>query len=105
MKPKLFIIALLAILVASCTREPLPLIKNEGSIATINVSISPETRVAYDDLNLKLSWENDDKLLLAGYDALGNYKGKTTFTYSGTGTVSYTHLDVYKRQRWMRTET
>lgn len=88
MKLKLVIFSLLAILVASCTREPLPESgeseKGVGEIVTISVIISPETRVAYDDANLALSWQEGDQLRLAGYDGV-TYKGSEVFTYSGTG--------------------
>jgi hypothetical protein len=61
MKPKLFIIALLALLVASCTLVPLPEPeKEEGKIVTIRVKIPEETRVAYDDATRTLSWQVGD---------------------------------------------
>ncbi|HPK29881.1 MAG TPA: hypothetical protein PK979_02430 [Bacteroidales bacterium] len=89
MKLKLYIIALLTLTAVSCTKDiilPKPETKGE-EIVTINASISPETRVAYNGGtgNNALSWENKDKLLLLGYDANNNYKGKTTFTWTGTG--------------------
>lgn len=100
MKPKLFIIALLAILVASCTLEPLPIPIEEGeNVVTISVSIPAETRVAYDDATLKLAWESEDKLLLAGYDAIGNYIDCATFTWNGGNSFSGTPVagaDTYK---------
>jgi hypothetical protein len=86
MKSKLFIIALLALSVISCTREPIPQLEEQGGkIVTIRATIPPETRVAYDDANLSLSWQDNDQLLLAGYDGT-TYKGSSTFTYvSGSG--------------------
>ena len=57
MKPKLFIFALLALLVASCTDEidiPEPTAK-EGEMVTINATIPQEdTRVTYHDNTRKL---------------------------------------------------
>jgi len=89
MKLKLSILALLALLIAGCNREPLPVpLEEGGKIVTISVYISPETRVAYDDANRTLSWESGDQLLLAGYDADGLYMNQTSlFTYN-TGTVN-----------------
>ncbi len=87
MRLKLFIIALLALFVAGCTREPIPAIEEkEESIVTIDVAISPETRVAYNGGtgDNALSWEIGDQLLLAGYNGT-TYKGSEVFTYSGTG--------------------
>ena len=79
-----------SLFVAGCTREAIPVIEEkEESIVTINVAISPETRVAYEDSNIAgiggtLSWQTDDVLLLAGYDGT-TFKGYEDFTYSGTG--------------------
>jgi len=79
MKLKLSILALLALLIAGCNREPLPVpLEEGGKIVTISVYISPETRVAYDDANRTLSWESGDQLLLAGYDADGLYMNQTS---------------------------
>lgn len=86
MKLRLFIIAILAILVASCTREPLPELEENGNnIISISATIAPETRVSYTDGIL--AWQTDDQLLLAGYDDNNAYKGASTFTWSGTGDV------------------
>ncbi|HPK29967.1 MAG TPA: hypothetical protein PK979_02870 [Bacteroidales bacterium] len=85
MKFKLYIFALLALSVISCTREPLPeLEKEEGKIVTISATIPPETRVAYNDTTLKLSWQTGDTLLLAGYDG-ETYIGRKKFGWTGTG--------------------
>ena len=88
MKFKSFIFTLLALLIASCTLQPVPELdepgKEEGRLVTINVTVSPETRVAYDDANRTLSWESGDKLLLAGYDGT-TYKGSKIFEYTGNG--------------------
>jgi len=78
MKPKLFIFALLALLVASCTDEidiPEPAAKEEkapkaGEMVTIEASIPPETRVAYDDSDGSLSWQSGDQLRLAAYNGI-----------------------------------
>ena len=80
MKLKLFIITLLAIMVAGCTLdEPIPEPKKEmGKMVTITATISPETRVAYNDDTRKLAWETGDTLLLAGYDGT-TYKGSNKF--------------------------
>ena len=88
MKLKLFTIALLTLFAVSCTRDDLTL--PEGTMVeevTVSVIVSPETRVAYNGGtgNNALSWENNDKLLLLGYDANNTFKGKTTFTWTGTG--------------------
>jgi len=100
MKFKLFIFALFALLVAGCSLEPLPQPeKEEGKIVTINISISAETRVAYEDSATPgsggtLKWEIGDKLLLAGYDAYGNYTGHSSiFTWSGNGNI-FTGSDI-----------
>jgi len=83
MKLKLFIIALLALLVASCTREPIPQLEEQGGkLVTISVTIPPETRVAYDDADCSLSWQTGDTLLLAGYDGT-TYKGSKKFHWTG----------------------
>ena len=83
MKPKLFIIALLALLVASCTLVPLPEPEKEvGQLVTISANIPEETRVAYEDDTRKLAWETGDKLLLAGYDGT-TYKGSEIFDWTG----------------------
>jgi len=85
MKPKLFIIALLALLVASCTLVPLPEPeKEEGKIVTIRVKIPEETRVAYDDATRTLSWQVGDQLLMAGYNGT-TFLGSKIFNYDGTG--------------------
>ena len=85
MKLKLFILILPILFAASCNREVLPEPEEKGGeIVTINATIPSETRVAYDDGTLKLSWEDNDQLLLAGFDGT-TYKGSSTFTYTGTG--------------------
>ena len=88
MKLKLYIIALLTLTAVSCTKDiilPEPETKGD-KIVTISATISPETRVAYNDTTLKLSWESGDQLLLAGYDGT-TYKGSKTFTWSGNGST------------------
>lgn len=83
MKLKLYIFALLALSVISCTREPLPeLEREEGKIVTISASIPPETRVVYDDADRSLTWQTGDTLLLAGYDGT-TYKGSEKFHWTG----------------------
>ena len=88
MKFKLFTLVFLALLTASCTQDiiiPEPAEK-EGETVIINATIpQEETRVAYNDGMRKLSWQTDDKLLLAGYDANGIYQGSQIFNYTGTG--------------------
>ena len=99
MKLKLFTIIMLALLVASCTREPFresgELEKGVGETVTISVSISPETRVAYTDSDTlgsggRLSWQVGDKLLLAGYDGT-TFMGSEIFEWDAgdrfTGTT------------------
>jgi hypothetical protein len=85
LKPKLFIFALLAMVMAGCTHEPLPepMVKGE-EIVTINATMAPETRVAYDDGTRKLMWESQDELILAGYQG-STYNGNSTFTKNGNG--------------------
>jgi len=83
MKSKLYIFALLTLLVANCTREPLPEPeKEEAKIVTISASIPPETRVLYDDSDRSLAWQTGDTLLLAGYDGT-TYKGSKKFHWTG----------------------
>ena len=83
MKLKLFIIAWLALLVASCTLESIPEPKKEvGKLVTISANIPEETRVAHEDATRKLSWQNGDTLLLAGYDGT-TYKGSEKFHWTG----------------------
>ncbi len=88
MKFKLFLLTLFALLVAGCTGEPIPVIEEkEESIVTINVAISPETRVAYEDSNIPgiggtLSWQTYDVLQLAGYDG-STFKGYEYFDWIG----------------------
>lgn len=85
MKPKLFVFVLLALMMVGCTHEPLPepMVKGE-EIVTINATMSPETRVAYDDGTRKLMWESQDELILAGYQG-PTYNGNSTFTKNGNG--------------------
>ncbi len=83
MKLKLFIIALLALLVASCERNidiPEP-DKDGGRIVTISATLPQETRVAYDDATLKLTWETGDMLMMAGYDDGNNFIADHYFQY------------------------
>ncbi len=53
---------------------------------TIHVGLpdDPELRVAYEDTSRKLTREEGDQLLTAGFDDAGHCKGKLTFTYRGT---------------------
>ena len=45
---------------------------------------STQTRVAYNDADLKLTWQAEDQLTVAGFDADDTYKGcSTDFTYQG----------------------
>ncbi len=85
MKFKLFILALIPLLVASCSREPLPIpVEEEGKIITIKVDIAPETRVAYSGGtgDNALSWQVGDKILLVGSDGT-NFIGGKVFTWDG----------------------
>jgi len=92
MKVKLFIFTLLALLLVSCTREPLPgfrerganfFNRKQGKMVTISATMPPDTRVAYNDATRKLAWEGGDQLLLAGYDANGRYKGSNIYNWIG----------------------
>jgi hypothetical protein len=87
MRFKLFIFALLALLVANCTLEdPFnPVEEKGGKRVTISADIPQETRVSYNDATLKLAWESNDQLLLVGFDNDNTYKGHSTFTWTGTG--------------------
>ncbi len=90
MKPKLFIFALLVLLVANCTRTPLPeLGKEETKVVTIKVDIDPKTRVAYNDAPYgeqgSLSWQENDQIMLIGFDDSNLYQGHTTFTMIANG--------------------
>ena len=88
MKLKLFIITLLALIVVSCTLEPIPKPEQEeDKIVTIIVNMPAETRVAYEDSNTPglggtLAWQTGDTLLLAGYDGT-TYKGSNKFHWNG----------------------
>lgn len=82
-KFKLFILALIPLLVASCTREPLPIpLEVEAKVVTIKVDIDPETRVAYDGGtgNNVLSWQENDQLMMIGFNDNNQYQGYSTFT-------------------------
>ncbi len=85
MRIKLFIFALITLFVASCARENLhePALQ-ESRLVTITATIEPQTRVSYDDVTLKLSWEDNDELMLVGYQA-ESFKGKSKFKYSKNG--------------------
>jgi len=100
MKLKLFIITLLAIMMAGCTLETIPKPEQEeGKIVTISANISPDTRVSYNDGTRKLAWESGDKLLLAGYDAGGTYIDCAPFEYDGGNSFTGTEVkgaDIYK---------
>ncbi len=87
-KIKLLIITLLALLVAGCISEPLTGTgKEEDKIVTISASVPAETRVTYDDSTRKLSWQEGDKLLLAGYDG-ATYKGSRIFNWDSGNTFT-----------------
>ncbi|MGI5847353.1 MAG: fimbrillin family protein [Candidatus Cryptobacteroides sp.] len=111
MKFKLFIFALLALMTASCTQEIdiLELAEKAGEMITIDVSIPQETRVAYDDATLKLSWEANDQILLVGYDNTNNYVGSSKFSWTGidnkfTGTPvdgATTYKAYYPASLWL----
>jgi len=87
MKTKLFIITLLALLVAGCTLEPIPESEKErGKLVTITVTTPSETRVAYTDSDIPgiggtLSWQTGDRLTLAGYGNKGEFLGTTEFRH------------------------
>jgi len=53
-------------------------------MVTIEASIPPETRVAYDDSDGSLSWQSGDQLRLAAYNG-NTYIGSSIFTWTGTG--------------------
>ena len=85
MRIKLFIFALITLLVTSCARENLhePALE-ESRFVTISATLEPQTRVFYDDATRKLSWQDNDELLLVGYQAEA-FKGKSKFKYSKNG--------------------
>ncbi|HHU95702.1 MAG: hypothetical protein QM237_05145 [Bacteroidota bacterium] len=95
MKLKLFTFALLALLVAGCTDNinlPEPdendVSENEVRMVTISANMSPETRVSYTENpnnTITVAWEEDDQLMLVGFDDNNEYKGKSIFSKSGTG--------------------
>lgn len=43
---------------------------------------NPETRIAYQDNSLKLTWQTEDKIAVLGFNS-GTYKGHGDYTYSG----------------------
>lgn len=100
---------------AGCTHEPLPepMVKGE-EIVTINATMAPETRVAYDDGTRKLMWESQDELILAGYQG-STYNGNSTFTKNGNGnsfsgkpvTGASTYIAYYPGElsHWMQAAT
>ncbi len=97
MKLKFLLFALLALIVANCTlNDPAVPMENEGKEVTVSVTLSPETRVLYDDSQVgntpgALSWQTDDELMLIGFNDSDVYQGHRTFTYSGSGnTFTYT---------------
>jgi hypothetical protein len=55
---------------------------------TISATVAPETRVAYDDANRTLTWEEGDQLLLVGYDNSNTYVGNSTFNYQTGNTFT-----------------
>ncbi len=101
------ICTLLALLAASCTREPLPEpAEQEGEIVTIRATIPAETRVAYTDSDIpgsggSLAWQTGDQLLLAGYDGT-TYIGSSILTwdsgdaFSGSAIPGATPATTYK---------
>ena len=109
MRPKLFIIAMLALTLSSCTRDILPEPpKQEGNIVTISATIPPETRVAYTNTYTPgsggtLAWQANDQIILAGYNG-DTYIGSSLFTFvtgstdqfSGTLMDGATPTTVYK---------
>ena len=91
MKVRLFIFTLLALLLVSCTREPLPgfrergtnfFNRKQGKMVTISAKMPPDTRVTYNDGTRKLAWEGGDKLILAGYNGT-SYKGSKIYNWIG----------------------
>lgn len=92
---KIFIpaMAMLLVLAIGCSKEDdnIPIVEEpieeptEKEI-TINVGLPnvTEHRVAYEDTSHKLTWEEGDQLLIIGFDNVGHFKGKSTFTYTGT---------------------
>jgi hypothetical protein len=85
--------AMLLVLAIGCSKEDdnIPIVEEpieeptEKEIA-INVGLPnvTEHRVAYEDTSHKLTWEEGDQLLIMGFDNVGHFKGKSTFTYTGT---------------------
>jgi hypothetical protein len=79
---------LLLVLAVGCSKEEenIPIVEEiiEKEI-TIHVGLPGETelRIAYEDTSHKLTWEESDQLLIVGFDNVGHYKGKSTFTYTG----------------------
>lgn len=90
--------------------------ENKGEMLSIKVSMPqdenleteeiPDARIAYDDTNLSLTWENGDQLRLVGLDAGGNIKGTTDFKltgktggrhtiFMGQSVPGATHYDIY----------
>ena len=87
----------LAFSIAGCAKSDGPICTdNQGGEKITFVAGVPEdaygsadedsdTKVAYDDANLKLTWESGDKLAAVGFDGDGAYVGVSRdFTYEGT---------------------
>ena len=80
------VITMLLVLVIGCTKDNIPIVEEptEKEI-TIQVDMpdNTELRVA-ENTFFELTWEEGDQLLVVGLDDAGDYKGKSTFTYTGT---------------------
>ena len=92
MKIKLYIFALLTLLIAGCVRDinPLEPDVNEVRMVTINADMSQETKVSYTENpnnTITVAWETTDKIMLVGYDGT-TYKGYSIFSHNGGNSFS-----------------
>ncbi len=84
---------ILGIMLSSCKSEE-PISKNKNELITIHVGMpaESETRVLFDDENLKLTWEKGDKIGVVGHKKDGKQVGveQEYELISGFGTASGT---------------
>jgi hypothetical protein len=84
------VITMLLVLVIGCTKDNIPIVEEpieEPTEKEITIQVdmpdNTELRVA-ENTFFELTWEEGDQLLVVGFDDAGDYRGKSTFTYTGT---------------------